>query len=268
MADRPTIIAVDFDGCLCENAWPGIGNARQGIIDALLMRQKQGAKIILWTCRVEDKLTEAVNWCADRGLSFDAVNANLPLNIAAFGNDCRKVFADEYWDDKAVLPEPYFLISPDGERSELRAPGVSIPPDAEHGHDEAQATRKNRMEYLGQGMWRCGNDLFQAGGEYRTISSIAELREYERQEKADRREVVRIQRERLRGYVPTMRDLIETHHKCKACPFHIQKVEMWKRPFQSALSIFRSWKWDRGFRKRTIDGLASLEKKNAEQAPK
>ena len=105
MADRPIIIAVDFDGCLCVNAWPDIGEARQEVIHALLERQKQGAKIILWTCRVDERLDEAVAWCAEHGITFDAVNSNLPANVAAFGNDCRKIYADEYWDDKARNPE-------------------------------------------------------------------------------------------------------------------------------------------------------------------
>ena len=47
MRTREKIIAVDFDGCLCENAWPEIGEAKQDVIDALLLRQKSGAKIIL-----------------------------------------------------------------------------------------------------------------------------------------------------------------------------------------------------------------------------
>lgn len=105
MCTREKIIAVDFDGCLCENAWPDIGEAKQDVIDALLLRQKQGAKIILWTCRVGERLDDAVRWCAERGLSFDTINENLPSIIATFGNDCRKVFADEYWDDKACNPE-------------------------------------------------------------------------------------------------------------------------------------------------------------------
>lgn len=116
MADRPTIIAVDFDGCLCQNAWPEIGEAREDVIRVLLERQKRGAKIILWTCRVGERLADAVQWCAERGISFDAVNANLPVNIAAFGNDCRKIYADEYWDDKAM--------------SMTAAPPVSFPADS------------------------------------------------------------------------------------------------------------------------------------------
>lgn len=105
MAVRQTIIAVDFDGCLCQNAWPEIGEAREDVISALLERQRRGAKIILWTCRVGERLDAAVQWCTEHGITFDAVNANLPVNIVAFGNDCRKIYADEYWDDKARDPE-------------------------------------------------------------------------------------------------------------------------------------------------------------------
>lgn len=102
MCTRERIIAVDFDGCLCKNAWPDIGEAKQNVIDRLLLRQKQGAKIILWTCRVGERLDAAVKWCADHGIVFDTINENLPSMVATFGNDCRKVYADEYWDDKSV----------------------------------------------------------------------------------------------------------------------------------------------------------------------
>lgn len=47
-------------------------------------------------------LQDAVDWCYNRGLKFDAVNDNLEENKEHFGNNTRKVFADEYWDDKAV----------------------------------------------------------------------------------------------------------------------------------------------------------------------
>lgn len=99
------IIAVDFDGTLCENAWPGIGPAREGVIDYVLGQQMTGAKLILWTNRRGEKLEEALRWCAARGIAFDTVNENLPEIVERFGGDTRKVFADEYLDDKAVLPE-------------------------------------------------------------------------------------------------------------------------------------------------------------------
>ena len=103
MSSIPTIIAVDFDGCLCQNKYPDIGTPNYPVIDELINRQiDEGAKIILWTCRVGEQLENALAWCKNRGLRFDAVNENLPECIEQFGNDCRKVFAHEYWDDRAV----------------------------------------------------------------------------------------------------------------------------------------------------------------------
>lgn len=101
--ERPyKIIAVDFDGCLCKSAWPEIGEANTEVIARLRERQKAGDKLILWTCREGTRLDEAIVWCVKLGLTFDAVNANLPEMNAQYGNDSRKIGADEYWDDKAV----------------------------------------------------------------------------------------------------------------------------------------------------------------------
>ena len=95
-------IAIDFDGCLCEWAWPEIGKPNMEVINAARQEKQNGTALILWTCRVGEKLGEAVAWCKGWGLEFDAVNANLPERIAEYQNDCRKVNADEYWDDRAV----------------------------------------------------------------------------------------------------------------------------------------------------------------------
>lgn len=95
------IIAVDFDGCLCKNAWPEIGEANAELIDGLKFSRATGDKLILWTCREGKALDEAVTWCNAQGLGFDAVNANLPEMIAMYGNDSRKIGADWYLDDKA-----------------------------------------------------------------------------------------------------------------------------------------------------------------------
>lgn len=97
------IIAVDFDGCLCESKWPDIGEARWDVINELIRQQAEGAKVILWSCREEEQLQDAVLWCHNHGIRLDAVNDNLPENCEHFGNNSRKVYATEYWDDKSVL---------------------------------------------------------------------------------------------------------------------------------------------------------------------
>ena len=99
---RPKIIAVDFDGCLVEDRYPEIGRPHWKVIGDLRLEQEQGAKIILWTCRRGLELNAAVEWCDLYGIDLDAVNENLPEMIEFFGEDTRKIFADEYWDDRAV----------------------------------------------------------------------------------------------------------------------------------------------------------------------
>lgn len=98
------IIAVDFDGTLCENKWPEIGDPNHELLEYLEDRKRiDGAKLILNTCREGELLKNAVNWCAGHGLYFDAVNENLPEIIEQYGGkDCRKISADEYIDDKNV----------------------------------------------------------------------------------------------------------------------------------------------------------------------
>lgn len=97
------VIAVDFDGVLFEaDAWPNIGEPIRANIEALQKERRDGALLILWTCRTGHELDAAVAACFDIGLEFDAVNENLPELIEKFGGDCRKVCADEYWDDRAV----------------------------------------------------------------------------------------------------------------------------------------------------------------------
>lgn len=95
-------IAVDFDGTLCENAWPKIGEPNTALIDQLIEEQKNGAVIILWTCRARRMLKDAVSWAEKQGLVFDYVNRNVPERIRAFKNDSRKISADVYVDDRAA----------------------------------------------------------------------------------------------------------------------------------------------------------------------
>lgn len=99
----PYIVAVDFDGTLCEECFPNIGAPKTEVIQAIKDYKSFGWKIILWTCRNGGALDRAVEWCKEQGLEFDAVNNNLPEVEEKFGDWTRKIFADVYIDDKNVL---------------------------------------------------------------------------------------------------------------------------------------------------------------------
>ena len=99
-ANRLTI-AVDFDGTIVEDKYPGIGKPLIFAFDTLKMLQKDGHRLILWTYRHGNELTEAVDFCLKNGIEFYAVNKSYPeegLNE----NTRRKLNADVFIDDRNV----------------------------------------------------------------------------------------------------------------------------------------------------------------------
>lgn len=111
------IIAVDFDGVLCEKKWPGIGAPNKKLIDHLIELRNLGHKIILWTCRTDDEfldpktgekrdlLGEAVEFCRAYGLTFDYINEPDPEGLQLYGGNPRKIYAHVYIDDANASQE-------------------------------------------------------------------------------------------------------------------------------------------------------------------
>jgi len=114
VADKPCdydTIAVDFDGTLCVDRFPEIGEPKPLVIEYVKHHAARGTKIILHTCRENTArralLDEAVEFCNIYEIPLYAVNEN-PDNPypAQYGAERagRKVYADLYIDDKAVNP--------------------------------------------------------------------------------------------------------------------------------------------------------------------
>lgn len=97
------IIAVDFDGVLCENNFPEIGKPNYAMITLVQHLIDDGHEVILWTTRNGKELEKAVEWCEYRGLHFCAVNEPAPSNELEYRNkydsQSRKIYADVYIDD-------------------------------------------------------------------------------------------------------------------------------------------------------------------------
>lgn len=96
------IIAIDYDGTIALDSYPHAGNPNWTIINKAKEEQAAGAILILWTCRDGAELATALEACAEWGLLFDAVNDNPLSRQILYGNNPRKIYADEYWDDHAV----------------------------------------------------------------------------------------------------------------------------------------------------------------------
>ena len=99
------IFAVDFDGTLANTTpFPTITSPVCDMVAYCKKLRESGHKLILNTCRTGERLDEAVEYCKSLGLVFDAVNENLPEQIAKWGGDCRKISADYYIDDRNLHP--------------------------------------------------------------------------------------------------------------------------------------------------------------------
>lgn len=70
MGNRKRAIAIDFDGTLCENNYPDIGEPNWNVIYEAIQEQKHGAGLILWTCREGKLLYDAMEACFDWAFSL------------------------------------------------------------------------------------------------------------------------------------------------------------------------------------------------------
>lgn len=99
-------IALDFDGTIVEHEYPAIGKIKQQTLNLLLNKKDEINKlgqelvIILWTCRSDETLLAAKEWCKENMPAsiipkYYNENPEVPMNS-------RKIFANEYWDDRAI----------------------------------------------------------------------------------------------------------------------------------------------------------------------
>ena len=95
------IIAVDFDGTIVEDAYPGIGEPRIFAFETLKRLQQDGHRLILWTYRYNNKLDDAVEFCRLQGIEFYAVNKSFPEEDFN-GDVSRKIMADLFIDDRNI----------------------------------------------------------------------------------------------------------------------------------------------------------------------
>lgn len=110
---RPYIIAIDFDETICANGWPDItqGVLIDSTIDKMRIQLEKNpyTDFILWTVRANKSFMEAVNFCKRHALPIKYFNEEHPSSIEFRKSQgpmppgkLYKIYADEYWDDRAV----------------------------------------------------------------------------------------------------------------------------------------------------------------------
>ena len=121
---QPFVLAVDFDGTLCDKHEQPIYD----ICDFIKKTQEEFNKFelikILTTCRSGSSLKFAKNWLQKQGLVFDYINENADFYIDKYG-DCRKIFCNMLIDNTSYnFSEKDFLncfpiIQSEGDVSEI-----------------------------------------------------------------------------------------------------------------------------------------------------
>lgn len=100
--ENAKLIAVDFDGTIVENDYPGIGKPLPYAFEVLKQLQKDGHRLILWTFRFGRELHQAVDFCKKHGLEFYAVNKSFPDEVFERKIMSRKINAEIFIDDRNV----------------------------------------------------------------------------------------------------------------------------------------------------------------------
>ncbi len=111
MKKNKGVLLIDFDGTVVEHKFPKIGKPLPQAFEVLKELQKEGWKLILWTCREnvgylinKQFLKDAVDFCKDNGLEFDEINSPLLDFDFRSGYDClmRKPHASFVIDDSNI----------------------------------------------------------------------------------------------------------------------------------------------------------------------
>lgn len=93
------VVAIDFDGVIVEDYYPEIGPLKEDALQSLNFLSKYFT-IIIWTCRSGFDLELVRNFLDKHRVPYDYINENTIENKRMYLNDCRKVFADLYIDDR------------------------------------------------------------------------------------------------------------------------------------------------------------------------
>jgi hypothetical protein len=100
---RSLVLAIDFDGTIASERYPAIGHLKRHARECINRLVDDGHRIIINSCRAghdEDRMRWFLD---DHGILYHAVNCNLPDRIALYQNNCRKIGADLYIDDKGLF---------------------------------------------------------------------------------------------------------------------------------------------------------------------
>ena len=100
------ILAIDFDGTIAELSWPEPGALKKDADTYINILYNEGHIIIINTCRSGKYEGMAQDFLDYHGIKYHYINSNYPKLIRKYKQDCRKISADIYIDDKCLMGLP------------------------------------------------------------------------------------------------------------------------------------------------------------------
>lgn len=99
-------LSIDFDGTICTHSFPEVGTLKKDAHLYINLLYNEGHKIIINTCRSGKYEGMAQDFLDKNEIQYHYINSNLPELIEHYGQDCRKISADVYIDDKCLMGLP------------------------------------------------------------------------------------------------------------------------------------------------------------------
>ena len=93
------IALIDFDGTIVSHEYPYIGSPMPKAFEVMRKMKAADWIMILWTCREDKYLEEAVEFCAKRNMIFDGIN-EVPAQYDFRTGIKRKPYATLHVDDR------------------------------------------------------------------------------------------------------------------------------------------------------------------------
>lgn len=103
---KKLILAIDFDGTIAELSFPEVGALRKDADTVIRQLKEDGHKIVINTCRTGRYEGMAEDFLIKNNIPYDFINSNFPELITQYKQDCRKISADIYIDDKCLMGLP------------------------------------------------------------------------------------------------------------------------------------------------------------------
>ena len=100
------ILSIDFDGTIVENSYPEIGELKLNAKEVITRLYNEGHFILINTCRSGIYEGDCYKFLQENNIPYHYINSNLPSQIELYKQDCRKISADIYIDDKNLMGIP------------------------------------------------------------------------------------------------------------------------------------------------------------------